>query len=520
MASGFRQPKGLVLFLVGLVAFGLWLGPGIVMSFTAEHSDANLERLRALVPFFLFGMCLLSLTTSAGERAIYFSPGEVDFLFGGPFRRRELIIYKVLGSAINVLFSAAIFSVFFATWAASWRAAYVGLALALLFTQLLTMAFILLGQTMAEHAYTRLRKVIVYALGGAAALGVGQVVALRGSRNVLEVLSHARESWYLQYLLMPFEPFARVLTARSMPELGAWAGIALAMDLALFGFVVWLDAEYREAAVSVSRRLYERIQRAQRSGMSQTAKGAPRGHVPRLPYLGGAGPIAWRQTVNAMRNSRSIVLFMVFMGIAVAVPFNAGSEGQRHVWTVVAGLMVWLTVFLSSMLRFDFRADIEQMDWLKMMPLHPWAIVAGQFVVPVALGTWLQLVILSMAVYLTGQVWVLLLAVAFLPLLNLVLTGAENTMFLLFPTRVVAFSPGDFQLFGRQLVFMLVKTGLAAAACGIAALVGGIAYLLGGASVPAFLAVSWVALAAEALALIPLTAWTFRRFDISLDTPV
>ncbi|MFA6240186.1 MAG: putative ABC exporter domain-containing protein [Candidatus Hydrogenedentales bacterium] len=519
MFRGVKTPRGAIFFVVGIIMLVLWLGPSIAMSLTMPKNPNDLELLHSLAPMAILGMCILSLATSAGERAIYFSPGEVDFLFAGPFGRRELLIYKILGGMAGVVFSSAIFSIFFARLAASWHAAYIGMFLSILFVQQFTMAFVLVGQTMAEHAYTRFRKVFLYGIGALVAVAVGQVITMRSSGNMFEVLQRAHESSYLKYVLLPLEPFARTMTAAGPVELALWAAASFAIDLALFIFVIRLDAEYREAAVHVSQKMYDRLRRAQRSGMAQSAKATVKRRVPQLPFLFGAGPVAWRQTVNLMRNSRSVVVFMLFMGIAVAVPMSGKGDSHNQVWTLVGGLMAWLTIFLSTMLRYDFRSDIEQMDWLKMMPLRASAIVVGQLIVPVVLCSFLQIGMIAGAVAYAGRPGVLLFAILFAPPLNTLLIGVDNILFLLFPTRLAAFSPGDIQLFGRQLLFMLLKMLLVAAACGVAALLGGAAYLLLGASTTAFVAVTWIILMAFCIAMIPLAAWVFRRFDVSLDTP-
>ncbi|MBX7258463.1 MAG: putative ABC exporter domain-containing protein [Candidatus Hydrogenedentes bacterium] len=517
---GAKTPRGAIFFVVGVIMIGLWLGPTVVMSFALPKDPNDLARLHSLAPMIILGMCILSLATSAGERAIYFSPGEVDFLFAGPFGRRELLIYKILGGLAGVVFSATIFSIMFARMAASWHAAYLGTFLGIVFVQQFTMAFILLGQTMAEHAYTRVRKAFLYGVGALVAVAVGQVLMLRSSGNALEVIQRAHESSFLKYVLLPLEPFARTMTAAAPADLALWGAVSLAVDLALFLFVIRLDAEYREAAVHVSQKMYDRIKRAQRSGMAQTSKaGAKMRRVSQFPYWFGAGPVAWRQAVNLVRNSRSIVVFMLFMGIGVALPFSGKQGDAAQVWALIAGLMVWLTIFLSTMLRYDFRSDIEQMDWLKMMPLRASAIVAGQFVVPVALCSLLQIGLVAAAVAYAGRPGALLLAILFAPPLNTLLIAVDNILFLLFPTRLAAFSPGDIQLFGRQLLFMLLKVISVALACGVAALAGGAAYLALGASVTAFVAVSWIIMMLFSISMIPLAAWVFRRFDVSMDTP-
>ncbi|MCC6489766.1 MAG: hypothetical protein IT364_19915, partial [Candidatus Hydrogenedentes bacterium] len=364
MLRGVKTPKGAVFFALGLGMFALWLGPSIAQAML--HKSADPAKLEATMPLMILGMCLLTLITSAGERASYFSPGEVDFLFSGPFGRRELLAYKVLGLLIGVLFSSLIFSTIFLPYASSWVAAFVGVTLSLLFIQLFSMALLLTGQYMAEHAYTRLRKVVLLAMGLVLAVALGPAIAARGTGNLGNALLVAQQQPAVKYALLPLAPFAKTIAARTLfPDMLQWAAVAAAINAVLFLFILWLDAEYREAAIGISQRVYSRIQRAQRSGMAATATSAKR-RVPQFPFWGGAGPIAWRQLTNALRNAKSLMMVLLIVALAIGLPTVAKGNSGKEVWFIAAAMLLYLTVFLSMMIRFDFRMDIEQMDWLKM----------------------------------------------------------------------------------------------------------------------------------------------------------
>src|SRR4051812_34325007 len=90
-----KRPKGGVLFGFGVVFFILWLGLSIV---TGRMQQNALESVRTVAPLLLLGVCLLTAVTSAGDKAIAFTPGEVDFLFPGPFPRRQLLLFKLTKS--------------------------------------------------------------------------------------------------------------------------------------------------------------------------------------------------------------------------------------------------------------------------------------------------------------------------------------------------------------------------------------------------------------------------------------
>ncbi|MBN2309604.1 MAG: hypothetical protein JXR94_11565 [Candidatus Hydrogenedentes bacterium] len=515
---GVKSPKGAISFALGLGVFCMWLAPSLLMASSAKASD--LERLHTVYPMIVFGLTAVTLLTSAGERAIYFNPAEVAFLFAGPFSRRQLLVFKQLISVMGVLFSAVIFAVIMARFGAVWYAAYVGVFLTLLFVHFLTTAVMLVGQMFAERAYTRLRKAILAGLGAAVVVSVWPVVSAGADRGLVAILTEARQAGVLRYLLIPLEPFARATTAVSVfPDLVLWAGVCLAANAILFALVIRLDAEYRDAAVAISQRMHGRIERARRSGMAAGTGTTARWRMPGLPWFGGAGPIAWRQLTNAARNSRGLLMMVMFLGIGVGAPLLVKGREFEGFWALLASALIWLTIMLTMALRFDFRADLDQMDWLKMLPIRPLAIAAGQVVTPVLLCTALHAAALGFAGYLQGMPEVAAAAVVFAIPLNVLLFGTENVLFLLFPIRQAVFSPGDFQMFGRQLLMMLVKMIVAAAGSGIAFAAGAVVYWLAGGSMVAGGAAAWFVLAAVAASSIPLGAWAFRRFDISTDMP-
>src|SRR5256885_412064 len=91
--------RGLLLLLIGVFFFGcIFINPimlYVVGVGRAEHSG-SLDHLRRFGPLGLFAYCALTLLFSSNERSISFSPAEVNFLFSGPFSRRQLLAYKIM----------------------------------------------------------------------------------------------------------------------------------------------------------------------------------------------------------------------------------------------------------------------------------------------------------------------------------------------------------------------------------------------------------------------------------------
>jgi hypothetical protein len=175
---------------------------------------------------------------------------------------------------------------------------------------------------------------------------------------------------------------------------------------------------------------------------------------------------------------------------------------------------------LTSLVPFDFRADVERMAELKALPIRASGLAVGQLIAPVVLMTALQWTVLGVLALRLGTADALFWALAaFAPPYNALLFGVENLWCLLFPTHPVAAVGFDLQAVGRMVVLAFVKVVLLALSAGLAAGVGGVVYLLSGSGGLA-LATAWVVLAACAAGLVPALALAFRHFDVTRDTPV
>ncbi|HZY84192.1 MAG TPA: hypothetical protein VFE78_05145, partial [Gemmataceae bacterium] len=101
---------------------------------------------------------------------------------------------------------------------------------------------------------------------------------------------------------------------------------------------------------------------------------------------------------------------------------------------------------------------------------------------------------------------------------NFLLFALENLLFLLFPTRLAAATPGDFQTMGRNVLFLLGKVLVLAVVTTAALAVGAVAALVSG-SVWVGAVAAWPVVVAAGAALVPLIALAFQAFDVGRDTP-
>ena len=108
MLRGVRTVRGLTFLLLGILMMSSWLGSAVYRSVRMRHADPQL--VRTVAPFAILGFCLSNLFASAGEKAIVFTGPEVDFLFPGPFSRRNAAELQILRRA-GLIFTTIIFSI-------------------------------------------------------------------------------------------------------------------------------------------------------------------------------------------------------------------------------------------------------------------------------------------------------------------------------------------------------------------------------------------------------------------------
>jgi hypothetical protein len=524
---GARTVRGafLIVFTMGL--FTMMIVPSLFVAMMRNNPVGRVFSGLAepYLPLLLLSVTLMFVFTSAGERALYFSPSEIDFLFPAPFHRREILVFKLTKLLVGLILMSLIFSTSCLLYLNSWLSAFVGIFLALAFVQLLTLAIAFLGQIVAENAYNRRRRLALLCITGLVLAALAQMLWQTPLQSAAELARSLRSSWAGMVLLAPFEVFSHAILAKNwFPELVCWSAGALAIDLALLAVIFKLDSDYIESAAHVSQKLYEKIQQIRQGGgiaLPVSAK-ASRIRLGRFPWLGGAGPLAWRQVLIAMRTSRYALIISVGIGVMIAImAFVAGRSrpGGDFVPIMGVGFTAYLTFIFSMQLPWAFRGDIVHMDVLKSLPVAPLAVAAGELAGGVVLLAAIQLVMLIGVLGTGGNSALVVTAMAFLVPFDMVMLALSNTLFLIYPVRFAPGTSADFQMVGRVMLLMLLQVLILIPAMGVPAGLAGLAYVLSGFQLPVFMAVAWLLLVAEVPLWLFLLASRFVRFDPGTETP-
>jgi len=523
ITRGTRTVKGKLYLCLMLGMISLGLGPSVGAGLFMPPPEPAF--VRSFLSPGLLTFALLTLITTGPDSGIFFIAAEVDLLFPAPFRRRALLLYRLAGLGLGVLFTALMFSLFLLQHVRYWVFGFYGICMALAFIQLVPITLTLLISIVGQRAYTRGRRLALLAVAGLFAVSALQVAGQHVEGGAIKYVMRFHTTQVGKSLLAPFEVFSRTITAEVMfPEFLGWGAVALAMDAALVAVVLGLDANFLESSIVASQKMYQKLERMRRGQiwMNLSKPSGVRWRLPALPRWRGAGPIAWRQLVTALRGSRGMVYFMLTILTAMALPaVFLGREEPAVLIGMATGLLPMLSFFLlPQLLQFDFRGDLERIDVLKTLPFSATAIVAGELIAPIVFATLLELP-LAVGVAFFHEQWlpIALAALALVPAVNLFVFAFENLVFLWFPCRLANLGAGDFQAFGRQMLVMFLKFIMVLVGGSLAAGAAGLAWWLTSESWTVALAAGWCVIMSLGLGLVPFVAVAFRKFDPSLDTP-
>ncbi len=507
-----KRPKGilLALFVLGFIGFSVF--PRFMVG---REGFVPLENVWFIDPAVMFGFWALITLSGRTSMVGAFSRPEVDFLFPGPFTRRQLMLYKLALSSLGPLGSALFFPLFLWQFALWWPALMLGIWLTLIFINTTALLWTLVVDWLGER-FVNWRTLATFGAVAVVVFSLWQAGGLENEQTPKERFVALESSWAAQVLFAPFTALCNLMRAKTAADLAMWCAASLLANAVAVVLVLQMDANFLQASLVASQKRYEFIQRAKRSGGLPTVGGRarPRLGVPQFPRLAGLGPIAWRQSLDLMRNSGRLLLVLpaaACMFAPILVMGKQVSEGM------VIGMTVLLAWLISTMVPLGLRTDLQHLEVFKTLPLRAGMIVSGSILAAVIYPTMIQVGAVAVLAALT-QNWTLAstVAVAFAVPLNLLLVSCDSVVVLFFPsTRQI--TPGDLFAGVRLMLSYLAKVLFVMLCSGIAGLYVLAVYLSVGESPIAMAVGTWVVLMLEGAATVWGAALLFERLDPSLD---
>jgi hypothetical protein len=331
----------------------------------------------------------------------------------------------------------------------------------------------------------------------------------------------------LRVIGAPARPFFATAAAPTALDWFVTAGMSLGVLGVLIVHMCRLEVPYREAAIRHSERRAQRFARMRSGGGAFGASTSTARRVPMFPHLGGAGPVAWRQIQELVRNPRGVLLLLSIVALvsaaAVLIPLLRGGDPELTVRMGRTGifLVTFLPLLMGDNLACDFRRDLDRMGQLKSWPIPPLALAAGQIAPAAAFATAVQVIgviglVITTSAITTG---VALLILAVMPVVSWVALSIDNLLFLWMPYRTVPDDPGDVAFVGRTFATALFKFTVLTGILGATLAVGGAALSFTGSRVAAVGVPLFCLLAACAGGTIAV-ANAFRRYDVARHAPV
>lgn len=511
------------LLVAGILAlFAVLVGPQIMLAAhaSAEDTIATTVSIRIWGPAVLMLLAVFGMSSGTG---LLFQPSEIDLLFPAPLSRRELLCYHVVGKLSVVLLSSLWMALFTLRWASCWYGGFVGLFFGLAFLQLTSQFASLLLASFSVRINKGLRRIVTIGFVGLCV--VATVIAMQqrtAESSFADGLAEIVNSDASRLATAPARVFIEIFASETVLEFGKWSAAGLAILVLLFGLILVFDVAYSDGALRLSRKVQERLRRMRSGGgpLLAPVSSSVRFSLPAFPWLGGAGPMAWRQGIEALRSLRGI-LFTALFTVGLPVVFVTASRSEADGSGAMGfGVIIMMTVVMTQNLALDFRRDVDRMVFLKSLPLPPAYVALGQILPGILILTLLQSIAIAALVLALGieMPWPTSMLLLLLPF-NWLSMALDNLLFLWFPYRFAPKEAGNVQFMFRPMMVLMVKMFALMAGIGVAAGLASLAWWLSGESMWLAALTATVVVSAEAAVFTIWLGRAFARFDATKDVP-
>jgi hypothetical protein len=508
-----RQPRG-ALALAGLALFCAAVG------YTTQTSPGFARNVNV---FGAPSLMLLVMLGAFSPLGLYFRPADVDFLLTAPLTRTALVVYNVALRA-RTAFLSGLFLSALPTWRGTgWWQAFTGYTLVFLLLQISGQCSPWCARGSRCDLSTFWRRLLGVAFF---VLPITAVLVELHERTDLGVRDFFRQSVSLALLARPARPF---LATAAAPTAFAWlaaAGGSVAILYVLIAHICVLDVPYREAAIQHSERRLLRFARMRSGGGAFGASTSTSGRLPMFPYLAGAGPVAWRQIQELVRNPRGVLLLLSIIGLvtgaSIVIPFLRGGDPELTVRMGRVGifLVTFLPLLMGDNLACDFRRDLDRMGQLKSWPIRPLALATGQIAPAALFATTVQVIGVVVLAATTSAMprGYVVLVLGLMPVVSWVALCIDNLLFLWLPYRTVPEDPGDVAFVGRTFATALFKFTMLTTILWATLSIGLVALRFTGSPLAAVGAPLFCLLSACAIGTLAV-ANAFRRYDVARHAP-
>jgi len=478
-----KKPRYLVATLFGL-AYWWWYFGRALGRVVGRPEAISGEGWRLGLEFGLVGLALLALAIDwvlgAEKGALAFSEAEIQFLFPGPFTRRQLLRYRLLRVLATGLLGATVMTLVFGRSLGGPPLLFaLGTWVAFACLSFHTVGAALARATLARRGLGGLRRKLLTAalVAGAVALfaWAARQVALPdvadGPLALLTALPQALDASPLGWVLWPLRAPVRLMLARSTMEfLVALPGALFVLGIH-YAWVVTSALQFEDASIEEAQRRSRIIAQVRSGGgLSMVRAGARRRPPFRLaPHGRPEVALLWKGLIAGGRTFtvRSFAIVALTLAVAAGAIGSATLGGGALALLGGVAAVIWGAAVLigPSVVRTDLRLDLPNLEALRSLPLTGADLLRGQLLAPLATVTavqWLALLVatplLPFEVSVGARLAVATAAALLGPALSLVQLTLLNGFVVVLPAWA-ATGPGRVQ--GPEALGMRLMGGLA-----------------------------------------------------------
>lgn len=450
LVASMRKPRKLFVSILGAVLAAVWLSNVIASILFRDRYEPETLRVWMTLGLTLYaGWHLIRVSWQRPDTAIEWTPAEFGTLLTSPFRRQELILYR-----LTTIFGVTTFKAGLGTllllpdipvpWL-GFLAMWFGLA----FVELIRLIADNLTVGMSDVAYRLFRVTVVVLLGsfglycGAQALHAASQlspdaeipIVVEVGRNFFLTILSGLQTPLGELLSAPFALFVSVMLSPSLTGEVALMTLAGFSVLFVTAWILTRIDRWSQAEILKRDKAAVFCPEATRP-VEQWHDTRTRSRRFWIRVCGGA--VEWRQWVGVTRYGTGVVMCLIPPAILSALPlFMPHLSDRMAILNFLGGLIFYSFLLLPSAMKFDFRRDYSHLLLLKLLPLPAWRVVLGQIATPIVITTAFQFLMIAAACAIRGMSpGVLLASLLSFPAMNFAVYGWENLMFLIFPQQL------------------------------------------------------------------------------------
>jgi hypothetical protein len=328
---------------------------------------------------------VIGLLAGLGEQGLGFTPADLDFVFPGPFPRRDLLLYHLLRHYAGLVVLAAMYTLFLGPFPRP-LVAYLAILLCLLVGTHLQAASTLAVAALGDRVFGRLRILTRTALVLFVCLGMLlMLVAAVGTGDVAGLLARFLASAPAQVLLFPAVAGADAAVAprwdaAAWPLLGLWLALGASFGLALLFRVDFLETSVATTEAGQRRRGGGGAPRRRRARSARGFRG------------GAAGAVVWLNALTLRRRIRMVLGAVFLLTILLLVSQARAERAGGQTLPTLVPVLAFFAVMVN--LPLGFRGQRAHLAFLKSLPIRPFHLALAEVLVPAGLVYALQAAVL------------------------------------------------------------------------------------------------------------------------------